>query len=128
MQEWTVSPGEEGRLDRFLLSRLPWLATGRLHKYVRENKIKVDGRKLPLEAFVAPGSTVRLYEETAPLPPLLLTPAQESGVPAGLSRPQLLAALVEEGALRPGQIAIGTPQRGEAAGILNFLETGRPGA
>ena len=75
------------------------------------------------------GSTVRLYEETAPLPPLLLLPpAQESGVPAGLSRPQLLAALVEEGALRPGQIAIGTPQRGEAAGILNFLETGRPGA
>ena len=74
------------------------------------------------------GSTVRLYEETAPLPPLLLPPAQESGVPAGLSRPQLLAALVEEGALRPGQIAIGTPQRGEAAGILNFLETGRPGA
>ena len=87
---------------------------------------------LPLAALVWAGSgypmpTTQLEFRRAEQR-YLLPPAQESGVPAGLSRPQLLAALVEEGALRPGQIDIGTPQRGEAAGILNFLETGRPGA
>lgn len=89
MQEWTVSPGEEGRLDRFLLSRLPWLAAGRLHKYVRENKIKVDGRKLPLEAFVAPGSTVRLYLPDSALEPPLSVAYEDEEIlvadkPAGL--------------------------------------------
>ena len=48
-----------------------------------------------------------LYDESAPLPPLLLPPALEEQLPRGLRRPQLLAALVEGGVLRPGQITVG---------------------
>ena len=49
----------------------------------------------------------------APLPPLLLPPALEEQLPAGCCRIQLLAALRESGALRPGQISLG---RSAAAG------------
>lgn len=48
-----------------------------------------------------------LYDETAPLPPLLLPPVLEERLPAGLERSQLLAVLREAGVVRPGQIAIG---------------------
>ena len=48
-----------------------------------------------------------LYDEAAPLPPLLLPPALEEQLPRGLRRPQLLAALAEGGVLRPGQITVG---------------------
>lgn len=44
---------------------------------------------------------------SAPLPPLLLPPALEEQLPVGCCRPQLLAALRESGALRPGQISLG---------------------
>lgn len=89
MREWIVSPGEEGRLDRFLLSHLPWLTTGRLHKYVRENKIKVDGRKLPLSAAVSSGSAVRLYLPDSALEPPVQAVYEDSEIliadkPAGL--------------------------------------------
>ena len=42
------------------------------------------------------------------LPPLVLPPAMEERLPAGCDRPQLLSALREAGALRPGQISLGT--------------------
>lgn len=42
-----------------------------------------------------------------PLPPLLLPPALEEQLPSGCGRPQLLTALRESGALRPGQISLG---------------------
>ncbi len=57
---------------------------------------------------------VEAYRGTeAPLPPLLLPPALEEEMPAGCCRIQLLAALRESGALRPGQISLG---RSTAAG------------
>ena len=50
-----------------------------------------------------------LYEgDEDPLPPLVLPPAMEERLPAGCDRPQLLSALREAGALRPGQISLGT--------------------
>ena len=52
-------------------------------------------------------TVLRLYDEAAPLPPLLLPPELERQLPEGVSRPQLLSALVEGGALRPGQITVG---------------------
>ena len=52
-------------------------------------------------------AVLRLYDETAPLPALLLPPALEGQLPQSCSRPQLLAALVEGGALRAGQITVG---------------------
>ena len=57
------------------------------------------------------GVVLPLYEGAqTPLPPLLLPPAMEERLPAGADRGQLLAALREAGALRPGQITVGLPR------------------
>ena len=48
-----------------------------------------------------------LYDESQPLPPLLLPPALEEKLPRGCDRGQLLAARREQGTLRLGQIAVG---------------------
>ena len=57
------------------------------------------------------GVGLPLYEGAqTPLPPLLLPPAMEERLPAGTDRGQLLAALREAGALRPGQITVGLPR------------------
>ena len=50
-----------------------------------------------------------VYDETAPMPPLYLPPALEDQLPEGADRGRLLAALLEIGALRPGQAAVGQP-------------------
>ena len=42
------------------------------------------------------------------LPPLVLPPAMEERLIGGCDRPQLLCALREAGAIRPGQISLGT--------------------
>ena len=55
-------------------------------------------------------AVLRLYDEAAPLPPLLLPPVLEGQMPPGLCRPQLLTVLVESGVLRPGQITVGTAE------------------
>ena len=48
-----------------------------------------------------------LYDQSAPLPPLVLPPVLEERLPPGTDRGQLLAILREAGVIRPGQIAIG---------------------
>lgn len=53
-------------------------------------------------------TALRLYVEASPLPPLLLPPALEEKLPAGMDRGQLLTVLRESGVLRPGQIAFGS--------------------
>ena len=53
-------------------------------------------------------SVLELYEGgDLRLPPLLLPPALESKLPEGVDRPQMLCALQEAGALRPGQVTVG---------------------
>lgn len=70
MTEWKVTQTDAPRLDAFLLARLPAQGIGRLHKYLRQNKIKVNGKKMPLSARLAAGDVVRVYlpaqEESAP--------------------------------------------------------------
>lgn len=56
--------------------------------------------------------SLRLYEECQPLPRLLLPPVLERQLPAGADRAQLLSALIESGALKPGQITL-TGNRGK---------------
>lgn len=52
-------------------------------------------------------AVLMLYEGGDPtLPPLVLPPALEEKLPIGANREQLLTALLEAGALRPGQIAV----------------------
>lgn len=47
-----------------------------------------------------------LYDESAPLPPLILPPALEEKLPEGADRGQLLAVLQEAGVLKTGQISL----------------------
>lgn len=61
MREWIITEDTLPRLDAAVLARFPQLSAGRLHQYLRENKIKVNGKKLPLSTRLPQGSTVRLY-------------------------------------------------------------------
>lgn len=54
---------------------------------------------------------LRLYEEEQPLPRLLLPPLLEDQLPPGADRGQLLSALQEAGALKPGQVTLGGKER-----------------
>ena len=52
------------------------------------------------------GGFLPLYDESLPLPRLLLPPEVEARLPEGLDRGQLLSALWRTGALRPGQVSV----------------------
>lgn len=49
------------RLDKFLSEQYPVLGIGRLNKALRENKIKLNGKKLPLSTRVQNEDVIRLY-------------------------------------------------------------------
>lgn len=49
------------RLDKYLLDLYPALNLGRLNKALRENKIKVNGKKQPLSTRVQNGDVIRLF-------------------------------------------------------------------
>jgi len=82
MQEWIVTEENTPRLDAVLRAHFPQLSAGALHKYLRENKIKVNGKRLPLSARLPAGSVVRVY-----LPDELL--AAPAGPPFLAARAQL---------------------------------------
>lgn len=54
------------RLEQFITKEIPGLAPGMLHKYLRQNKIKLNGKKQPLSTRLAPGDEVRLFLPAAP--------------------------------------------------------------
>ncbi len=49
------------RLDNYLMQQFPALGPGRLNKALRENKIKLNGKKQPLSTRVAAGDEIRLF-------------------------------------------------------------------
>lgn len=49
------------RLDTFLLRQFPALGAGALHKALRENKLKLNGKKQPLSTPLQKGDVVHLY-------------------------------------------------------------------
>lgn len=49
------------RLDRYLMDQFPALNPGRLNKALRENKIKLNGKKQPLSTRVMAGDEIRLF-------------------------------------------------------------------
>ena len=62
------------RLDKYLMEQYPALNLGRLNKALRENKIKLNGKKQPLATRVQNGDVIRLFLnddqlEKKPLPP-----------------------------------------------------------
>ena len=61
------------RLDKYLMEQYPALGPGRLNKALRENKIKLNGKKLPLSTRVQNGDVICLFLqdeqlEARPLP------------------------------------------------------------
>ncbi len=108
MREFVITETPPPRLAAALLSRFPTLSAGSLHKYLRENKIKVYGNRLPLSARLARGSSVRVY-----LPDALLDAPE--GLPFLAARPEL-RIVYEDGAV----LAVDKP-----AGLPVEEETGR---
>ena len=49
------------RLDHYLLQQYPALTPGRLNKALRENKIKLNGKKQPLSTRVMAGDEIKLF-------------------------------------------------------------------
>lgn len=61
MQELNVKSLLPVRLDKYLMQQFPALGPGRLNKALRENKIKLNGKKQPLSTRVQNGDTIRLF-------------------------------------------------------------------
>ena len=61
MQELKVKSLLPVRLDKYLQQQFPALGLGRLNKALRENKIKLNGKKQPLSTRVQNGDTIRLF-------------------------------------------------------------------
>ncbi len=51
----------EKSLSGYLSSNYPLLKTGILNKFLRENKIKVNGKKIPLNSALSKGDIINLY-------------------------------------------------------------------
>ena len=67
MREWTVQTLLPIRLDNYLMQQFPTLGIGRLNKALRENKIKLNGKKQPLSTRVQNGDQIRLFLTDAQL-------------------------------------------------------------
>ena len=56
-----VNPQTCNTLSAYLLNQYPLLTAGRLHKYLRENKIKVNGKKVALTTRLSMGDEVKIF-------------------------------------------------------------------
>lgn len=63
------------RLDKYLMEQYPALGLGRLNKALRENKIKVNGKKQPLSTRVQNGDVIRLFLRDEQLEDRPISPA-----------------------------------------------------
>lgn len=61
MMEFLVKGKDSIRLDKFLMGKFPAVSYGLLQRYFRENKIKVDGKKKPLNTYLTTGNCVRVF-------------------------------------------------------------------
>lgn len=61
MKEWIFNEQEPLRFDRFLARELPGTPYGVLQRYLRQNKLKVNGKKVPLSTRLQTGDIVRAY-------------------------------------------------------------------
>lgn len=61
MQTLKFNGSSTPRLDIYIREQVPHLSPGHLHKYWRQNKIKLNGKRQPLATRLAPGDEVRLY-------------------------------------------------------------------
>ncbi len=56
-----IANKDNQRLDEFILNAYPALSFNKLSKYLRENKIKVNSKKVPLNTRLSKGDEVKLF-------------------------------------------------------------------
>lgn len=61
MKSITVKTIKPIRLDNYLMQQFPSLTIGRLNKGLRENKIKLNGKKCPLSTRITDGDEIKLF-------------------------------------------------------------------
>ena len=126
MQQLTVQSLLPVRLDKYLMQQYPALGIGRLNKALRENKIKLNGKKLPLSTRVQTGDVVRVYLTDEQLG---LAPAEG---PACLNARAPADILYEDGDMLVAHKPAGVPVEGEEPDTLRqrvlrrLYEEGRP--
>lgn len=101
------------RLDRYLTQQFPGLGLGRLNKALRENKIKLNGKKLPLSTRVQAGDEIKLF-----LSDEQLSPAPAAAGPAFLRLSYPARVVYEDEQLLLADKPAGLPVSGEEADTL----------
>lgn len=61
MEQIVITNDKMLKLDKIITERFPDLGIGKLNKFLRENKIKVNGKKQPLSYKVCKGDIINLY-------------------------------------------------------------------
>lgn len=62
MKEFVIRKNDAGqRADRFIQKAVPLLPSGRMYKYLREKKIRLNGRRCEISARLAEGDVLRMY-------------------------------------------------------------------
>ena len=115
------------RLDKFLLEQLPQLNPGRLNKALRENKIKLNGKKQPLSTRVQSGDEIALYlPEDWLAPPSALRYVYQDDQVWILNKPAGLPVDAPEGdsLLARARLAAGP---GQEPRLCHRLDTGTSG-
>ena len=121
------------RMDKYLMDLYPALGTGRLNKALRENKIKLNGKKQPLSTRVQNGDVIKLFltdeqlEQQRGLPPAVFVYEDEDIIIA--SKP---AGIAVDGAdndtlLKRVQEKLKAAGKGERAVLCHRLDTGTSG-
>ncbi len=62
MREFIINHNDAGqRADRFIRKAAPGLPDGKLYKFIREKKIKLNGRRCEISTRLAEGDIIRMY-------------------------------------------------------------------
>lgn len=117
MLSFTISAPAPARLEDYLRLVCPGLSSGECHKFLRQNKIKLNGKRQPLSASLQPGDSLRLYlppeaEARATRPPPLPVLFEDENLlalckPAGL--PSLADSPAQDSALSRALAQCGGP-------------------
>lgn len=132
MKEWQVKSLLPVRLDKYLMEQYPALGLGRLNKALRENKIKVNGKKQPLSTRVQNGDVIRLFLkdeelEKRPLPAAVFVYEDENiliaNKPAGIE----VDGPADDTLLKRVQATLASHGTSSQAVLCHRLDTGTSG-
>lgn len=120
------------RLDKYLMEQYPALSLGRLNKALRENKIKLNGKKQPLSTRVQNGDVIRLFVndgqlENRPIPEAVFVYEDENIIvankPAGIE----VDGPAADTLLKRVQAKLSAEGQSDRAVLCHRLDTGTSG-